>query len=339
LRRADRRSEDGGDDGVRQAADAFDFAHDEEAVASAAVIHLMNADLAWRKARRKKTAPIDYLQARAAARTALWKLEPGGGRKPNRAHPLETKKALRPRLGGIEDTAKGLALLVELCACQPWAASDDPDRLEKEPREKFLNQVATFLGGDTTPKDVEEIDDILYKRNPLRWILPIVGGVGLGVVTAGFAAPLIGGAIGATMGLSGAAAVNAGLAALGGGSLAAGGLGVAGGTALIGGMGGVAGGGGAAAARKVIVSDDFKAAALEIEGRKLVAFVERLKVHDQSSQAKAQTVINDFAGQVKRLEAALEAEQRKSKGQSEQIEELEKKVKILVRKLKQMRDD
>lgn len=64
-------------------------------------------------------------------------------------------------------------------------------------------------------------------------------------VTGGLAAPIIGGAIGAAMGLSGAAATSAGLAFLGGGAIAVGGAGMAGGTlAIIGGgaiLGGVSG--------------------------------------------------------------------------------------------------
>lgn len=53
-------------------------------------------------------------------------------------------------------------------------------------------------------------------------------------ITAGAAAPLIGGLVGATfLGLSGAAATSAGLALLGGGAVAAGGLGMAGGTIVV----------------------------------------------------------------------------------------------------------
>jgi hypothetical protein len=62
-------------------------------------------------------------------------------------------------------------------------------------------------------------------------------------ITGGAAAPFIGGAIGAAMGLTGIAAVNAGLALLGGGAIAAGGFGIAGGTAVIIGGGAVLGGG------------------------------------------------------------------------------------------------
>lgn len=57
------------------------------------------------------------------------------------------------------------------------------------------------------------------------------------------AAPAIGGAIGTgLMGLSGAAATNAGLAAIGGGAIAAGGMGIAGGAAILGATGAALGG-------------------------------------------------------------------------------------------------
>ncbi len=79
-----------------------------------------------------------------------------------------------------------------------------------------------------------------YKESSnINWLL--AGGIalvagGIIILTAGTATPLIasvGTSIGGMMGLSGAAATNAGLAMLGGGSLASGGLGVAGGVALI----------------------------------------------------------------------------------------------------------
>jgi hypothetical protein len=76
-----------------------------------------------------------------------------------------------------------------------------------------------------------------------------IAGLGIGALTAGIAAPFIGGSVGVAMGLYGAAGVNAGLAAVGGGALAIGGFGMAGGSAIIVGGGamlglGVAGGGG-----------------------------------------------------------------------------------------------
>ena len=59
------------------------------------------------------------------------------------------------------------------------------------------------------------------------------GGAVIGIAILAMLTPLIAGAIGGLMGLSGAAAFNAGLALLGGGSIAAGGFGITGGFAVI----------------------------------------------------------------------------------------------------------
>ena len=108
------------------------------------------------------------------------------------------------------------------------------------------------LGGDLERETLLEIDERLreltkkIRRLPRNWKRLVelgVSGAAVGALTGGLAAPAVGGTIGASMGLSGAAATNAGLALLGGGSLASGGLGMAGGTALIATAGGVAGGG------------------------------------------------------------------------------------------------
>lgn len=72
-----------------------------------------------------------------------------------------------------------------------------------------------------------------------KWIIAGALAIGSGALvffSGGVASPLVAGVgswIGGMMGLSGAAATNAGLALLGGGSLASGGLGVAGGAALL----------------------------------------------------------------------------------------------------------
>lgn len=84
---------------------------------------------------------------------------------------------------------------------------------------------------------------------------------GLAITPAAFvAAPVIGGAVGAATGLTGAAATSHGLAVLGGGALAAGGLGMAGGTAVVtvlgAGLGSVMGG--VATSSYVRSDDSFK---------------------------------------------------------------------------------
>jgi hypothetical protein len=78
-----------------------------------------------------------------------------------------------------------------------------------------------------------------WRKIAIRTIVGIAG-VGIGALTAGLAAPFIGGLVGSSMGFSGAVSVNAGLAAIGG-ALTAGGFGMAGGTAVIVGGGAILG--------------------------------------------------------------------------------------------------
>lgn len=83
-----------------------------------------------------------------------------------------------------------------------------------------------------------------------------VAGVAVVGPLAFVAAPAIGGAVGASAGLSGAAATSHGLALLGGGSLAAGGYGMAGGAAVIAAAGsGLGGASGASVANAYVGSD------------------------------------------------------------------------------------
>ncbi|MDX9797218.1 MAG: DUF726 domain-containing protein [Sulfurimonadaceae bacterium] len=82
-------------------------------------------------------------------------------------------------------------------------------------------------------RDILERDERDYKKICTTAAFTI-GGAAVLAPAALLAAPAVGGAIGTSMlGLSGAAATNAGLATLGGGALAAGGAGMAGGVAVV----------------------------------------------------------------------------------------------------------
>ena len=130
--------------------------------------------------------------------------------------------------------------------------------------QQALSQIhAAQLQDDKIREAVAEVDAAItdYLATPEAW--PLVAGAqlearaartafwktaGLGVavaaLTGGLAAPYVGGAIGSyALGLSGAAASNAGLAVLGGGTVAAGGMGMAGGAAVVAGMAGASAGG------------------------------------------------------------------------------------------------
>lgn len=138
-----------------------------------------------------------------------------------------------------------LLMLVDLVLFDPWP--DKTNWHEPTRRESLQTFAARFPEADGTDLDalLSEHKALVrrLRRKNIRWgRVAVAGAVGLGVgvATAGWAAPLIGTAIGTAAGLSGAAATSAGLATLGGGSLAAGGFGVAGGTALVTGLGGIA---------------------------------------------------------------------------------------------------
>jgi hypothetical protein len=165
------------------------------------------------------------------------------------------------RLSAVADLDVSLQLLIELAAATPWAIVEPklkPEALEglRNLRAKRVLWAASKLSG-TEQADARFIMEELRRRLPEQgkgrgshyW--PIVAAGTATAILATLAAPPIGAAVGAAMGLSGAAATSAGLAALGGGSLAAGGLGMAGGTALIAGVGTITGAGTASMARRI----------------------------------------------------------------------------------------
>lgn len=142
-------------------------------------------------------------------------------------------------LCGVEQRRRAIVLMIELAAFQPWPESTDWNT------DKRREALFAFLDAMPAPVDHElmrEIDKALTvavrrlsrrEVDKRKVVAVVAGGAAVGVLTGGLAAPLIGGAVGGVMGLSGAAATSAGLALLGGGSVAAGGLGMAGGTAVI----------------------------------------------------------------------------------------------------------
>lgn len=101
------------------------------------------------------------------------------------------------------------------------------------------HEIPSFENAGAPLPDLDAYRDVMqYRRSNMakhtHYATVGVAAAGVASVAAAAAAPAIGGIIGVKLlGLSGAAATNAGLAALGGGSLAAGGFGMAGGTTLI----------------------------------------------------------------------------------------------------------
>lgn len=144
----------------------------------------------------------------------------------------------------IGDRSTSVVVLAELLTFSPWQSGTS---WNKKTHQEALETAATnltYLRDDDFETMSDELDKLLTKvrRKSIKWgrvATVAVVGAGVGVLTGGLAAPVIGGAVGGTMGLTGAAATSAGLAALGGGSLAAGGFGVFGGTLLLTGVSGV----------------------------------------------------------------------------------------------------
>ncbi|MDI9941262.1 hypothetical protein QM806_38600 [Rhodococcus sp. IEGM 1351] len=149
-----------------------------------------------------------------------------------------------PRLFGSRE--RSLLVLVNLILFDPWPAKASWHAATRRTALEAL--VDDFPHLDRTDLDRMRDEHTLLlrrlRRKSVHWgKVAFIGAAGLaaGVATGGWAAPVIGAAIGSAAGLTGAAATSAGLATLGGGAIAAGGFGIAGGTALVTGLGGIAG--------------------------------------------------------------------------------------------------
>lgn len=151
----------------------------------------------------------------------------------------------------LERRVGAMVTLAELHLFSPWPEGliwSAPVR--RRSLDEIAGQVPALTPADNTRVQRElRIVERQLRRQLVSWgRVAAVGaaGLGLGALTGGLAAPLVGASIAAASGLSGAAATSAGLAALGGGSLAAGGFGMAGGTIFVTGIGAFAAGAAAA---------------------------------------------------------------------------------------------
>lgn len=210
----------------------------------------------------------------------------------------------------IGQRSRAMILLIELMTFNPWFPALAWVRAA---RNESLQSAADHLRGvsqDDFDTATTEFGSLMkqLKRKSIKWsrvaAMSVVG-LGVGAATAGWAAPWVGGAIGASLGLSGAAATSAGLALLGGGSLAAGGFGVLGGTILMTGVGGaVAAGAAGATARFSRVG----AAAVVADAIKLDLLAKLVLADSQDRDQKLRRVaeglqarINDFADKINML--------------------------------------
>ena len=234
--------------------------------------------------------------------------------------------ALPSRLGQHEDEDTRRTLLIDLTFSNPFAPYEL--KFAKSDMDRALGEVAKTIG--LSAKDVQAIRatqaaairaHVLTKGTKVAAV-----GVGAAVVIgagAFFAAPLIAGTIGAFMGLSGAAATNAGLALLGGGSLAVGGWGMAGGTAVVAGIGAAAGFGSVSGAAVMM---ELGAARSRAELIKLQVAYKEVLLHNQADTAKAQLVVTDLAAQLEELREQLDIERALNDRNAHRLKELEQTI-------------
>lgn len=225
--------------------------------------------------------------------------------------------------GAIDSRSRAMILLIDLMTFNPWYPSG---KWVSAARQEGLQRAVQQLAGvsqDDLDAATREFDALMrqLKRKSVKWgrvAAVSVVGLGVGAATAGWAAPAVGAAIGASLGLSGAAATSAGLAMLGGGSIAAGGFGVFGGTVLLTGVGGVfaAGAAGATARFSRVGSAEVIADAVKLDLLAKLVLVDS-QDRDQKLRRVAeglQSRINDFSEKINLLSeriAALKAENKR----------------------------
>jgi hypothetical protein len=164
--------------------------------------------------------------------------------------------------GAVKDIGDIITIGTELVLLNPWVAAQGiyEKDIDDEVRRIALKEIASATSVPTPTAWVDAMMGVYLdramgklksvERNPKKWIY-----VAAGAAIGGFVfAPHVGAAIGASMGLYGAAGTSAGLAVLGGGSLASGGLGMLGGTYLVAAASSVVGFGGGALVNAVSAS-------------------------------------------------------------------------------------
>jgi hypothetical protein len=258
-------------------------------------------ELTWAQARDLADQVASVAEADVVARLPE-RLAPLGS--DARRYLITSPQLAAASLGGIDQRRRAIGLMIELAAFQPWPESTGWD--------SDTRRQALFAFVDAMPAPVEhelmrEIDKklaVAVRRlsrrevDKRKVVAVVAGGAAVGVLTGGLAAPLIGGAVGGAMGLSGAAATSAGLALLGGGSVAAGGLGMAGGTAIIAGTASVGAAGVGAAGTWLAGAPPTD---VVVESAKLEVLFEYLLVREERSEELQRLVVTRLQEQISDL--------------------------------------
>lgn len=145
-------------------------------------------------------------------------------------------------------------------------------------------------------------------------------------ITAGAAAPAIGGALGTALSggtIFGAAAISTGLAALGGGAIAAGGLGIAGGIAVIVGGGAILGGTvGSTTGRLLVQNPTF----VMSQNAKLEVVMKEILLTGQSDVRLVQELIKEQRNAIHNLENEVIDLKKNRENNKDRIKNIEKSL-------------
>jgi hypothetical protein len=229
-------------------------------------------------------------------------------------------------------------ILLELVTFQPYYPFDKNSvkelkkiSVDEKNRKLFLKDKSSQLGFH--PEKADELDGLIKSTaNSMtgKWVkigfMTLVG-VALGAVTFGIAAPFIAGIIGASMGLSGAVAINAGLAAIGGGAIAAGGLGMAGGTTILVGGGALLGLGLGATGGQIYAS--ISSESVLLQSVKLEVALKEFVLQGQYDTAKAQEILFKQRQVIEKLEREIDGLRVSGNEDDKRIKDLDEAVKIL----------
>lgn len=210
----------------------------------------------------------------------------------------------RCALSKVAQRQRAIVLLLELVAFYPWPAGTT---WERDVRQASLDQLVAGISAPVDSELMGEIDRRLSStvrrlgrkgidRKKVAYVA--VGGAIGGLLTGGLAAPLIGSAIGGTMGLSGAAATSAGLALLGGGAVSAGGVGVAGGTVVVAGVAGMGSAGLGAAGTWLRGAE---ADEVVVESAKLEVLFDYVIRRDEQADELQRVVVENLQRQIDQL--------------------------------------
>ena len=248
---------------------------------------------------------------------------------PNLAGPMSTAITTN---GATVKPAHWAMILSEVAMTNPWSV----DKVKVEVRRLVPKDLATIA---RLPEPDVRMDHVVDSMLPRKMTFKKVALITLFSLAGGLiAAPHVGAAIGATMGLSGAAATAAGLAALGFGSVAAGGFGMAGGTIILGVLTGAIGGVTSLSVAASQVKSNPEAEALKL----------RISLYLMLGMPGAESVAREMIAQLNhrivvlrgRLEEErvalrkVESELRSAKGQGSRDRAREASMKEEIRKLK-----